>query len=69
MDNIYLGDCQKFSDRSYVPFMHDNIMREYKSGPEMEEFPDPTVDEEQNYLNKLQVCVLAIYLFLEKLNG
>lgn len=55
VDNIYLGDGQKFADRSYAPFMHENVMREYRIGPEIEEFPDPSVEEEQKWLNRLEV--------------
>lgn len=55
VDNIYLGDGQKFAYRSFSPYVPVPIMKEYKCGPEMEEFPDPTAEEEQKFLSKLEV--------------
>ncbi len=58
VDNIYLGDGQKFLDRCYAPFMLElPTMREYKMGPELQEFPDPSVEDELKWLSRLEVHV------------
>ena len=55
MENIYLGDGLKFTSRTYSPFVAGEPQAEYKDGPELTEILDPTVEEEQAWLAKLQV--------------
>jgi radial spoke head protein 4A len=51
--NFYCGDGLKFAPISFCPALSENPAKEYKSGPELEETQDPSVDQEQNWLNKL----------------
>ena len=53
----------KFFGRTYAPFLPEEPEIEYKEGPELMEFEDPSVEEEQAWLAKLQVS----YQFLKNL--
>lgn len=59
MNNIYLGDGLKFAPITYCPPVAIVASKEYRSGPELEETPDPTVDAEQSWLDKLALNEIA----------
>jgi len=55
VDNIYFGDGLKFTERTYCPPPLLPGAAEYKFGPEISEIEDPSVEEEQEWLRKLEV--------------
>jgi radial spoke head protein 4A len=59
VENIYLGDGLKFQGHSYAPFLPEEPQAEYKDGPELTEIVDPSVQEEQEWLAKLQLEEIA----------
>lgn len=59
MSNIYLGDGLKFAPITYCPPVSIAIQKEYKFGPELEETPDPSVEQEQTWLDKLALNEVA----------
>jgi len=55
VENIYFGDGLKFNSQTYAPPVPEETQMEYREGPELTEVTDPTVEEEQAWLAKLQV--------------
>jgi len=59
-ENVYIGDGLKLLGRCFAPIVPPACQTEYASdGPELKEFVDPTVEQEQNWLSKLQLLEIA----------
>ncbi|CAL8143133.1 unnamed protein product [Orchesella dallaii] len=59
VSNIYLGDGLKFFPRTFAPPVPPPATKEFRAGPELEETPDPTVEAEQSWLDKLALNAIA----------